>query len=301
MENTWQYQGTSPIKIKRYLNSLGMGHRLFNDIKHGAGEFQVDRRRVRPTTQILPHQTLTIKVHPEPADPTVLISHEPVTIIYDDANWLVVNKPSGMASIPGPHEQNNTVLNRVKGYLVDHRDDNQRPHLITRLDKYTSGLLLVAKHHVASSMISQQVEHHTMKKRYLALVDGQMPDDHGIIDAPIKRVPGQPQRIIAADGQNAKTEYWTLQSNAAHSLVKLELHSGRTHQIRLHLSSLGHPLTGDHLYGGDLSVVKHQQLQAFQLAFQDPFTEQPLSFVLPMDSQLQTLAKDFGLVSSQID
>lgn len=295
MENTWQYQGTAPIKIKRYLSSLGMGHRLFNDIKKGDGEFKVDGRHVRPTTQILPHQTLTIVVNPEVADPSVEPSHHTLDIQYEDDNWLVINKPPGVASIPGPHETGDTILNRVKGYLIQNGDQNRRPHLIMRLDKYTSGLLLVAKHRVASSMISQQVEKHSMKKQYLAIVDGHVSRQHGVINEPIQRVPGQPERIISTKGQPAETEYWTLSANDTHSLVKLELHSGRTHQIRLHMSSLGHPLTGDHLYGGNLAVVQHQQLQAFRLAFHDPFTEKRLSFTIPVDQKMGELLNRFNL------
>lgn len=286
MENTWQYRGKEPVKIKKYLSSLGMGHRLFNDIKKGDGELMVDHRKVRPTTKILPNQTLTIKVRPEMPDPTVASSTEPLVIVYEDANWLVIDKPSGVASIPGPTEKNDTILNRVKGYLSREKDQNQRPHLITRLDKYTSGLLLVAKHRVASSMISQQVEKHTMQKKYLAIVSGSFNHNHGLIDEPIKRIPGQITREIASDGQPAKTEYWVKKTNQKYSLVELQLHSGRTHQIRLHMSYIGHPLVGDHLYGGDLTHFKHQLLQANELAFIDPFTGEQRHFTASRDPKI---------------
>ncbi|WP_251545554.1 RluA family pseudouridine synthase [Limosilactobacillus caecicola] len=295
MENTWQYQGQEPLKIKRFFSQLGMGHRLFNDIKNGDGQLLVDHRVVRPTTKILPHQTLTITVQPELADESVEISHEPLTVVYEDDNWLVINKPSGVASIPGPHESNGTVLNRAKGYLIDHHDENHRPHLITRLDKYTSGLLLVAKHRVASSMISQQVEQHTMDKRYLALVSGQVEPAHGMIDQPIQRVAGQAARIIGQNGQSAKTEYWVVESNADYSLVKLRLHSGRTHQIRVHMQSLGHPLVGDHLYGGPLELADHQVLHASELSFFDPFTQQQFHFTAPLTATEQQLLERVGL------
>lgn len=295
MENTWQYQGTAPLKIKRYLSQLGMGHRLFNDIKNGAGELLVDHRRVRPTTKILPHQTLTIKVQPEVADPSVAVSHEPLQVVYEDANWLVINKPSGVASIPGPTESNGTILNRVKGYLIDQEDVNRRPHLITRLDKYTSGLLLVAKHRVASSMVSQQVEHHLMQKRYLAVVQGSIKQPHGIIDEPILRVAGQAARLIDPAGQSAKTEYWVQATNQRYTLVKLQLHSGRTHQIRVHMSFLDHPLIGDHLYGGSTDLTTHQFLHASELSFRDPFTEEMKQFTIPLPVEQQAILKEVGL------
>ncbi|MDO4855125.1 MAG: RluA family pseudouridine synthase [Limosilactobacillus gorillae] len=289
MENTWVYQGQEPIKIKTFLHSLGMGHRLFNDIKNGAGEFQVDHRRVRPTTKVLPNQPLTVTVQPEPSDSSVAVSEEPLTIVYEDANWLVVDKPVGVASVPGPHVANGSILNRVKGYLIANDSIDQRPHLITRLDRDTAGLLLVAKHNVASSMISPQVEGHTMQKEYRAIVTGTLEQDHGMIDAPIARVKGQVEREISEDGQPALTEFWVEESRGPWSLVRLRLHSGRTHQIRVHMSSIGHPLLGDHLYGGDLSMTDHQALYANHLAFTDPFTQTDLAFDVEMPADFKTL------------
>lgn len=282
MQNTWVYQGKDPIKIKRYLQSLGMGHRLFNDIKRGAGRFLVDHRQVRPTTMILPHQPLTIEVEAEAPDVTVKQSDLPLKIVYEDDNWMVVNKPAGVVSIPGPHEDNGTILNRVLGHLIANGDENRRPHLITRLDQYTSGLMLVAKHRVASSMISSQVENHQMVKEYEALVEGQLPQKHGEIKVAIKRVPDSPRRTIAADGQPACTEYWVEKTDGQRSLVRLRLHTGRTHQIRIHLAYLHCPIIGDHLYGGDTSQFDHQLLAATKLAFIDPFTLEKREFTVDL-------------------
>lgn len=291
MQNTWEYQGKEPIKIKRYLQSLGMGHRLFNDIKRGDGRFLVDHRPVRPTTMILPHQPLTIEVNPESADPSVKASNLPLDIVFEDANWLVVNKPAGVVSLPGPHEDNDTVLNRALGHLAKNDDENRRPHLITRLDQYTAGLLLIAKHRVASSMISMQVEKHQMVKEYAALVSGQLPQTHGEVNVAIKRVPDSPQRVIAPDGQPARTEYWVEKTDGKHSLVRLRLHTGRTHQIRVHMAYLHCPIIGDHLYGGDTSHFEHQLLAATKLAFTDPFTLEKQEFTIPLLENMQEAAE----------
>lgn len=285
MEATWVYSGTEPLKIKKYLQSLGMGHRLFNEIKKGQGEFMVDHRVVRPTTKILPNQPLTIRVAPEPADPQVKVSHDPVKIVYEDANWLVIDKPAGVTSIPGPSVDNGTILNRVTGYLMDQGSLDQRPHLITRLDRYTGGLLLVAKHHVASSMISQQVQQHLMLKEYTAIVSGHFDQDHGLIDKPIARREGQIQRVVAADGQSAVTEYWVEENGHDFSRIRVQLHTGRTHQIRVHFAAIGHPLVGDPLYGGDTSKFSNQLLHASKLAFTDPFTQQRRTFTSPLPAE----------------
>ncbi|MBB1063371.1 RluA family pseudouridine synthase [Limosilactobacillus fastidiosus] len=284
MENTWQYRGTEPIKIKKYLQSLGMGHRLFNDLKNGQGEFLVDHRKVRPTTKILPNQPLTIIAQPEMRDLSVKISDEPLNIIYEDANWLVIDKPAGVTSIPGPSVDNGTVLNRAVKYLIDQNSSDQRPHLITRLDRYTGGLLLIAKHHVASSMISQQVQQHQMLKEYTAFVSGKFNEKHGMINKPIARREGQPQRVIAENGQQAITEYWVEEEQADWTRLRVQLHTGRTHQIRVHLASVGHPLIGDHLYDGDTSERQHQALWATKLSFKDPFTLKQLTFSREINS-----------------
>ena len=278
MENTWQYQGTEPIKIKKFLQSLGMGHRLFNDLKNGQGEFLVDHRKVRPTAKILPNQPLTIIAQPEMRDLSVKLSDTPLNIVYEDDNWLVIDKPAGVTSIPGPTVDNGTVLNRAVRYLVEKKSVDQRPHLITRLDRYTGGLLLIAKHHVASSMISQQVQQHQMLKEYTAFVSGTFDEEHGMINQPIARREGQVQRVIAEDGQRAVTEYWVEEKGAGWTKLRVRLHTGRTHQIRAHLASINHPLIGDHLYGGDTSKYQHQALWATKLSFKDPFTLKQLTF-----------------------
>lgn len=285
MENTWVYRGSEPIKIKKYLQTLGMGHRLFNDLKNGEGEFLVDHRPVRPTTKVLPNQPLTIKVQPELADEAVAISNDALNVIYEDNNWLVVDKPAGVASIPGPTEKNGTVLNRVKGHLIKTKSADLRPHLITRLDKFTGGLLLVAKHHVASSMISQQVQQHKMLKEYTAIVAGQLEQQHGEINKPIAQQADKIARVISENGQQALTEYWVEQPGTAWTRVRVRLHTGRTHQIRVHFAAIGHPLIGDHLYGGDTSKFAHQLLYATKLSFKDPFTLKQMNFTAALPPQ----------------
>lgn len=289
MEAMWRYTGQEPVKIKKFLQGLGMGHRLFNEIKKGQGEFLVDHRPVRPTTQILPNQPLTIRVAAEPADPTVAVSNEPLTIIYEDQNWLVVDKAAGIASIPGPTVANGTVLNRTKGYLQERGSADLRPHLITRLDRFTSGLLLIAKHHVASSMISQQVQQHRMVKEYTAVAGGRLAEDHFVIDRPIARREGQIARVVAPDGQRAVTECWVEEREPNWTRLRVRLHTGRTHQIRVHLAAIGHPLVGDQLYGGNCQWADHQLLHASRLSFRDPFSQEQLTFTAALPAEFNNL------------
>lgn len=270
MENTWVYRGSEPVKIKKFLQSLGMGHRLFNEIKRGGGSFEVDHRPVRPTTKILPNQPLTIKVDPEPADPTVAISNDPLVVIYEDDNWLLVNKPAGVPSIPGPTTAQNTILNRVKGYLVKQGAVDQR-------------------HHVAQSMISRQVENHELNKQYLALVSGTINNDKGTINSPLARVPGQARRVVDPDGDPALTEYKVEQRGDDWTLVRATLKTGRTHQIRVHFSSIGHPLLGDKLYGGAETLIDRQALHAASLSFVDPFSGAGKTFMAPLPADIKNI------------
>lgn len=289
MENTWVYRGAEPVKIKKYLQSLGMGHRLFNDIKRGDGSFEVDYRTVRPTTKILPNQPLTIKVKPEATDSAVAASDAPLDVVFEDNNWLAVNKQAGVASIPGPTTGDATILNRVKGHLMAESSPDLRPHLVTRLDFNTSGLLLVAKHHVAQSMISRQVQNHLLQKEYLAIVSGIINSDRGTINSPLARIPGQARRVVAPSGTPAVTNYQVLSRGSGWTLVKATLKTGRTHQIRVHFSSLGHPLLGDELYGGDTSLIQRQALHAARFAFTDPFTGERRTFEVPLPAEMKDI------------
>lgn len=172
MRYTWTNQGSQPEKIKPFLQALGMGNRLISDIKHGQGQFLINGQTVAPTALVPSGAQLTIIVNPEPVDPAVQVNHQPITVVYEDEHWLVVDKPAGLSSIPGPTNQTDTLLNRIKGYLMEQGADDLRPHLVSRLDRFTSGLVLIAKHRVAHSMIASQVQNHEIDKRYLAIVSG---------------------------------------------------------------------------------------------------------------------------------
>lgn len=295
MEHTWEYQGTAPVKIKKFLSSLGMGHRMFNDLKKVRGSLLVDGRSVRPTTKILPHQPLTVKMTPAAADPAIKVSMGPLAVIYEDENWLVVNKPAGIASMPGPTTGDDTLLNRIVGYLTAEHSPELRPHLMTRLDHDTSGVLLVAKHRVATSMISSQVESHQLGKTYFALVTGGLNQDHGVIDAPIKRVAGQRARVVDPSGQPARTEYWVLDRSEQWTAVRVRLQTGRTHQIRVHFAHLGHPLLGDQLYGQSSKLINRQALHASSIAFHDPFSQKEIKERAPLpDDLVRLVGPDFS-------
>lgn len=280
-------------------------------LKHQISQRTLSRIRRREILLMMNGQLVDLKakavsnaevklIFPPENNSKLVADFAPIEVLYEDSNWLIVNKPAGLASVPGPTNQTTTLVNRIKGYMIKQNMIDRIPHIITRLDRFTSGLVLVAKHHLAQSMIETQVEEHAMDKRYLAIVNGLVEPISGLIDLPIKRVVGQPQRIIAANGQSAQTEYWVRQANQAASLVEAKLYTGRNHQIRLHFSALGYPLLGDQLYGGNTTLITRQALHAWRLRFLDPFSKQQLEATAPLPLDLQQLLSSLKLSFAQL-
>lgn len=292
MQFTWTHHG-EPLAMKRFLTQHGISMRTIKAIKHGAGDFLVNDQAKTGVITINTGDVAGIRLPDEAADETVAVSHQPLQVQYEDANWLVVDKPAGLTSVPGPSNREDTLVNRIKGYLVATQAPNQRPHLITRLDRDTSGLVLVAKHHVAQGMLTDPKLADQLVKTYLAWIEGTLTPASGTIDQPIGRLDDSPRRGVTANGQRAITTYQVETSTLAHAVsrVRLQLVTGRTHQIRVHLSALGHPLLGDALYDGNQTWIKRQALHAASLQFYDPFAEQTRRFEAPLPADLQALNK----------
>ncbi|MPQ19598.1 RluA family pseudouridine synthase [Lactobacillus pentosus] len=292
MQFTWTHHG-EPLAMKRFLTQHGISMRTIKAIKHGAGDFLVNDQAKTGVITINTGDVAGIRLPDEAADETVAVSHQPLQVQYEDANWLVVDKPAGLTSVPGPSNQEDTLVNRIKGYLVATQAPNQRPHLITRLDRDTSGLVLVAKHHVAQGILTDPKLADQLVKTYLAWIEGTLTPASGTIDQPIGRLDDSPRRGVTASGQRAITTYQVETATLAHAVsrVRLQLVTGRTHQIRVHLSALGHPLLGDALYDGNQTWIKRQALHAASLQFYDPFAEQTRRFEAPLPADLQALNK----------
>ncbi|WP_281165706.1 RluA family pseudouridine synthase [Liquorilactobacillus sicerae] len=274
--------------IKKFLLAKKISQRTISQIRRGETILLLNDRASDLKQSIKPNDKVILRFQPE-NNPQLEPNYQPIEILYEDANWLAINKPAGLSSVPGPSDRTTTLVNRVKGYLINRQATDLVPHVITRLDRFTSGVVLLAKHHLAQSMIEPQVESHLLDKCYLAVVDGQLKTQHGLIDLPIKRVPGQAKRIIDQQGQISQTEYWVQKTAADQTLVKAKLLTGRNHQIRVHFSHLGYPLVGDQLYGGSQKLIQRQALHARQLIFFDPFSGKKIKVVAPLPLDLQQL------------
>jgi 23S rRNA pseudouridine1911/1915/1917 synthase len=210
-------------------------------------------------------------------------------VIFEDYDLLVLNKPAGIVMHPGAGHQQHTLVNALLAHCqnLSGIGGKERPGIVHRLDKETSGALVVAKNDATHRDLSSQFAARTMTKIYLALVAGILRKTSGVIDKAIARHPVHRQRMSIArrQGRSAKTEYRVLRSGEEISLVECILHSGRTHQIRVHLHHLGHPVLGDKLYGGKRAGdYPRQMLHAWKLAFRHPRSGEEMSFEAPVPS-----------------
>ena len=228
-----------------------------------------------------------------PARPTAM--H--LDIVYEDQDLLVVNKPAGMVVHPAFGHYDDTLVNALLAYLpaLQESDETMRPGIVHRLDKDTSGLIIVAKNARARAALLEQMQRHAIIKRYLALVDGNVALDQGSIDAPIGRDPRHRQQmaITAVGSREARTHFKVLERYARHTLLLLQLETGRTHQIRLHLKAIGHPVVGDPVYGsGNVfkrAPLNRQFLHACQLSFTHPFSGEIIELEAPLPADLQAV------------
>lgn len=210
----------------------------------------------------------------------------PLEILFEDDDLLVLNKPAGLVVHPGPGNQTHTIVNALLHHCTNLSGigGKERPGIVHRLDKETSGCLVIAKNDVAHQHLSRQFAERAVKKIYLALVSGTLKRPRGTIEASIGRHPVQRKKMAVTPtrGRVAKTDYRVVQSDGGVSLVECEIHSGRTHQIRVHLHHIGHPIIGDSLYGKRTTAASRQMLHAWKLGFTHPRTNERLSFEAPI-------------------
>ncbi len=202
----------------------------------------------------------------------------PFQIVYEDDHFLVINKQANLPTIPSIYHPERSLANAVL-YYYDKHEIPCTFHAVNRLDRDTSGLLIVAKHRYAHDLLTKQQKTGKVKRTYLAIVHGYVNEDQGRIEAPIgRKTDSIIEREVRVDGQEAITKYQVLKRFAEATLLKLSLETGRTHQIRVHMAYLGHPLLGDDLYGGSIAKINRQALHSSELQFFHPFCEQDMNF-----------------------
>ena len=282
--------------------------RLKNLIRSGAVE--TEGKTVRdPATKVRGEEALRVAV-PEPVPARNEAQDIPLTIAFEDEHLLVVDKPSGFVVHPAAGNLDGTLVNALLHHCAGQLSGIggvARPGIVHRIDKDTSGLLVVAKTDVAHEGLAKQFAAHSIDRRYLAIVNGVPRAKEGVVDAPLARSSTNRKKIAVVEGQRGKrsvTHWKRLDVLKDAALVECRLETGRTHQVRVHMASIGHPLLGDPVYGrsgkthgkqlNDLQFHR-QALHAAELGFTHPVTKRRLSFSSPMPADMQELFNALGV------
>jgi 23S rRNA pseudouridine1911/1915/1917 synthase len=261
------------------------------------GHVLVDGRRERASYRARPGETVVVEIPPPPGR-DVSAESIPLHIVHEDDDILVVNKAAGMVVHPAPGNWTGTLVNALKGRggPLSEGTGEGREGIVHRLDKQTSGLLLVAKSDRAHRVLGAALQTRAIRRRYAALSWGHLVEDRITVDKPLARDPRDRTRVaVVATGRTARTDFVRLARFESVDLLRAVLHTGRTHQIRVHLAAIGHPVVGDDTYGGGggrrlLGLPPHRHfLHAAWLGFKHPLTGEDLEFRAPLPDDLATV------------
>ena len=308
--------GQTPVRIDKYLVEL-RPHTSRNRIQMAAdqGHLYVNDRPVKSNYKVKPGDVITLMLDRPPYDTTIKGEDIPLDVVYEDDSLMVINKPAGLVVHPGCGNYNGTLINAIAWHLRDvptFDANDSEVGLVHRIDKDTSGLLVVAKTPEAKTSLALQFFNHTSRRTYHALVWGNFVDDRGTVEGNITRDPRDRMRMTVMPpgseiGKPAVTHYTVLKRYGYVTLIECRLETGRTHQIRAHLTHLGHPLFCDERYGGDvilrgertasyrqfisncMKICPRQALHAKTLGFRHPVTGEEMDFTSEIPADLQAL------------
>ena len=230
---------------------------------------------------------------PSPLTPEAI----PLDIIYEDDDLLVVDKPAGLTVHPAPGHRAHTLVNAILSRIphLAALSDSLRPGIVHRLDRDTSGVMVVAKSSLAQTKLAEQFKARSVAKTYLVLVKGKLTPENGIIEAPIGRDPRDRKRMaVVAKGREARTEYRVVKYIGDYTLLEVKPETGRTHQIRVHFSAIGYPVVGDKVYGVKSPFLSRQFLHASRLGFKLPASGKYMEFKSELPADLAQALKDIA-------
>lgn len=290
---------TSGIRIDTFLasacsseqNSLSRS-KIQSEIKKGV--VLVNKKQTKPSYVLKEGDVIDF----EPSNESkILPENIPLNIIWEDENMLIINKPSGMLTHPTTTEKSGTLVNALLYRYGENLSDingEYRRGILHRLDRNTSGLLMIAKNNDTHEYLVNAMKEGKTIKKYLAVVKGTIENDEFTINKPIMRNPNQPHKMMVGDGgKDSISKVRILKRFKDATLIEVHLITGRTHQIRVHLSSIGHPVYNDTLYGfGKMKIKTEEQvLQSYKLTFPHPFDGKEMTFEIPLDEKLEKVLK----------
>ncbi|MBS4770524.1 RluA family pseudouridine synthase [Carnobacteriaceae bacterium zg-ZUI240] len=296
MQFEWRYTHEERITVKMFLKQQGVSRRLLTNIKYDGGKICVNGMEQTVRYLLSLGDVVAITIPNEGVQGIIQGVDMPVDVLYEDDHYIAVNKPSGVASIPSFNHPLYSMANRIKGYYEKQGYANQVIHVVTRLDRDTTGVLLLAKHRFAHALIDEQLKKRTVDKAYIAIAKKPNAlEQKGFIEANIAMAPDTIMiRQIGHDGQGqyALTEYECIEQLQHANVYAIKLHTGRTHQIRVHFNYKEATLIGDNLYGAkEDDMMKRQALHCKQIRFYHPFTQQHITIEAPMPEDMLAYIK----------
>ena len=286
--------GQSGIRIDRYLSEMNKElSRSYIQKLLKEQKITVNGSAVKANYKVQEGDEISVAV-PDIKEPDILPEDIPLDILYEDDDVLIVNKPKGMVVHPSAGHTSGTLVNAIMFHCKDNLSGINgvlRPGIVHRIDKDTTGALLVCKNDNAHRNLAEQLKEHSIKRIYHAIVHGNIKEDSGTVNAPIGRHPIDRKKmsINEKNGRNAVTHYRVLERFGEYTYIACELETGRTHQIRVHMKHIGHPLLGDFLYHPEDHSISRQALQCASLTFTHPITGETLTINAKLPEDMQQL------------
>lgn len=297
MNRTLTYRITEndiPHTIQSFLRDKGYSAQIIKELKKMPESILIDGRWEYMRHPLSPGETLTVRIQEEHHSEKIPPVSIALNILYEDEDLMVLNKPAGLPIHPSLNHYYDSLANGLAWYF----EQQGKPFIfrcVNRLDRDTSGLTIVAKHILSAGILSAMAANRQIQREYLAIADGMVTPEQGVIIAPIGRADTSiiERRVDFEKGEHAVTHYQVLEYKKGYSLLSIHLETGRTHQIRVHMKYIGHPLAGDFLYNSDAgehaSPMKRQALHSCRLAFPHPITGEWLEFRAPLPKDMASL------------
>ena len=277
-----KYQNINQILKQEFNISARLLHKLIAEKHVLLNGCIVDTRNT-----VINNDIVRVNLDFEEESENIVATQMPLEIIFEDDVFLILNKPAGVAVHPSILHYEDSLSNGVKFYF-DSIGLKRKIRPVNRLDLNTSGLIIFAKNEYVQECLIQQMNNHVFKKEYIAIVSGHFDKPSGTISLPIARKENSIiERCVSPDGQEAVTDYNVLEEHGDYSIVKCSLKTGRTHQIRVHMAAIGHPLLGDSLYGISCDWINRQALHSYRICFVHPVSHENLEFVCELPEEMK--------------